>query len=367
MRICYLANASSIHTRRWVKYFVEKGHEIHIISFENAQIEGTVVHVLKLPLLVKNATFPIKVASIFRIKSILSRIKPDVLHAHYVTNYGLFGALCNFKPFVVTAWGSDILAVGTRIVSMVKAFIARYVLREADIVTCDAQHMKEAMRKLGIAPEKIDLICFGVDTRKFSPREKSETLRTKLSIHDSPTVISLRNLDPLYDVESLIKSIPFVLEEIPETKFLIAGKGSEERRLKELAESLGVSDSLKFVGFISNDELPQYLNTVDVYVSTSLSDAGIAASTAEAMACGLPVIVTDVADNRDWVEDGVNGFVVPIKNPKALAKKTIYLLENNDIRKGFGNISRKIIEERNNYYKEMENMENIYKKLMERT
>lgn len=366
MRICYLANASSVHTRRWVKYFVEKGHEVHIISFENAQIEGTAVHVLKLPLLVKSATFPIKVASIFRTKSILSGIKPDVLHAHYVTNYGFFGALCNFKPFVVTAWGSDILAVGTRIISIVKAFIARYVLRKANRITCDAQHMKEAMVKLGTAPEKINLICFGVDTRKFSPGEKSEVLRTKLGVGDSPTVISLRNLDPLYDVESLIKSIPFVLKEIPESKFLIAGKGSEEKRLKELAESLGVLGSVKFVGFIPNDELPQYLNSVDVYVSTSLSDAGIAASTAEAMACGLPVIVTDVADNRDWVEDGRNGFVVPIKNPKALAEKTIYLLEKDDIRKVFGKISRQITEERNNYYKEMEKMENIYKKLTER-
>jgi glycosyltransferase involved in cell wall biosynthesis len=105
---------------------------------------------------------------------------------------------------------------------------------------------------------------------------------------------------------------------------------------------------------------------MDVYVSTSLSDAGIAASTAEAMACGLPVIVTDVADNRDWVEDGDNGFVIPVKSPKLLAEKIIYLLKNENIRKKFGKSGRKIIEERNNYYKEMEKMENIYEKLMER-
>jgi glycosyltransferase involved in cell wall biosynthesis len=157
-----------------------------------------------------------------------------------------------------------------------------------------------------------------------------------------------------------------VLKEIPESKFVIAGEGLEQRRLKDLAESLDISNSVKFVGFIPNDELPEYLNTMDVYVSTSLSDAGIAASTAEAMACGLPVIVTDVADNIDWVEDGDNGFVIPVKNPKVLAEKIIYLLKNENIRKKFGKSGRKIIEERNNYYKEMEKMENIYEKLMER-
>jgi len=367
MRMCYLANASLVHTYRWVRYFVEKGHEIHVISFENAQIEGTSVHVLKLPVFVKNATFPLKMASICRVKALIKRIKPDILHAHYVTTYGLFGALCNFNPFIITAWGSDILIIPeARFTSMTKKPIAKYALRKADLITCDAEHMKLAMKRLGIAPEKITIIYFGVDTRKFSPGEKSEKLRAKLGIHDSPAVISLRNLEPLFDIESLIRALPLVLKEVPESQFVIAGKGSEEKRLRELAKSLGISDNVKFTGFIPNEELPQYLRTVDVCVSTSLSDAGIAASTAEAMACGLPVIITDVADNKKWVENGENGFLVPVKDPKSLAERIIYLLQNDDIRRKFGKINRKIIEEKNNYYKEMEKMEDIYKELAQR-
>lgn len=367
VRICYLANAASIHTHRWVSYFAERGHEIHVISFENARIEGATVHVLKLPILVKNATFPLKMASIHRIKALIKRITPDILHAHYVTNYGLFGALCNFNPFVLTTWGSDILTIpGERFLSTIRKYIAKYVLRKTDLITCDAEHMKETLKRFGVAPEKISLVYFGIDTKKFSPRKKREDLKVKVGIYGSPAVISLRNLEPLYDVESLIKSVPLVLKEIPESKFVIVGRGSEEKRLRDLAKSLGVSDSVKFTGFIPNDEIPQYLTTMDVYVSTSLSDAGIAASTAEAMACGLPVIVTDVADNKKWVEDGVNGFVVPIKDPKYLAEKIIYLLLNENLRKKFGKINRKIIEERNNYYKEMGKMEDIYKELVRR-
>jgi glycosyltransferase involved in cell wall biosynthesis len=367
VRICYLANASSVHTSRWIRYFVERGHEVHVISFEKAQIKGATVHVLKLPVLVKSATFPLKVASIFRIKALIGRMKPDVLHAHYVTNYGLFGALCNVKPFILTAWGSDVLAVPeARLISIIKKQMAIFALKKADVITCDAKHMKEVMKNLGVPAEKIELVYFGVDTRKFSHRHESNALKAKLETYDSPTVISLRNLEPIYDVETLVKSVPLVLEKIPETKFVIAGKGSEERKLKELAKSLGVKDNVKFAGFIPNEELPEYLNTVDVYVSTALSDAGIAASTAEAMACEIPVVITDVADNKKWVEDGVNGFLVPIKDPKSLAEKIIYLLRNEDVRKRFGKINRQIIEERNNYYGEMKKMEDIYKGLIRR-
>jgi len=226
--------------------------------------------------------------------------------------------------------------------------------------------MKEAIGRIGTVPEKITLINFGVDTSKFSPSEKNEELRAKLGINDSPAVISSRNLEPLYDIESLIKSIPLVLKQIPEPKFVIVGRGSEETRLKELAKSLGVSKNVKFVGFVPNDELPHYLTSMDVYVSTALSDAGLSASTAEAMACGLPVIVTDVADNKKWVEDAVNGFVVPTKHPESLAERITYLLRNEDIRRKFGKINRKIIEERNDYHREMKRMESIYQKLAER-
>jgi len=362
-----LANAASVHTIKWASFFVNRRHDVDVISFENAQIEGATVHVLKLPVLVKNATFPLKIASVYRIKALIKSIKPDILHAHYATNYGLFGALCSFRPFVITAWGSDVLVdPRARLISMIKRPMAEYALRKADLITCDAEHMREAMRRLGVPPEKISLICFGVDTKKFSPGQRSKELRVKLGLNESPAVISLRNLEPIYDVETLIESAPLVIKEIPETKFVVAGKGSEETRLKELAKSLGVKDSVNFVGFIRNEELPEYLTTMDVYVSTSLSDAGIAASTAEAMACGLPVIITDVMDNRKWVKDGTNGFLIAAKNPKSLAEKIIYLLQNEDIRRRFGQLNRKIIEERNNYYKEMEKMENIYEKLFRR-
>ncbi len=291
----------------------------------------------------------------------IKKIRPDILHAHYAGTYGLVGALSGFHPYVVTAWGSDVLLTRK---SFIKRPLVKYVLTKADLITCDAEHMVNTVLNWGINKEKIRIIYFGVEPDRFKPGEKDRGLVAELGLGNSFTVISLRNLESIYDVETLVRAIPLVLREIPEVKFLIAGKGTQEQFLKKLAESLSIMNVTRFVGFIPNEELPKYLRTADIYVSTSLSDAGISASTAEAMACGLPVIITDSGENRIWVENGKNGFLAPIRNPEILAEKIVYLLRNEEIRKKIGENPRKTIEERNNYYKEMEKMGKLYEKVL---
>jgi glycosyltransferase involved in cell wall biosynthesis len=175
----------------------------------------------------------------------------------------------------------------------------RLALSKADFITCDTQHLANQMIHLGASKSKIGLVCFGVDTQKFAAEGRDPYLKRRLQLpEDSLLVISLRGLTEGYDVETLVRAAPAVLHEVPQARFVIAGNGSQRSYLEHLADSLGVAYSMRFVGMIPNDNLPRYLASVDVYVSTSLSDAGIAASTAEAMACQLPVIVTDVVENR---------------------------------------------------------------------
>lgn len=369
MKICFIAPGSNIHTKRWINFFAEKGHDVHLITLEPTK-EGNIENVKTyqlvkiLPYFWPLTRFISGIIWPFQAWWMIRSIEPDIINAHYITINGYLCIFNRFRPLVLTAWGSDIWIDPKK--NFLWKILTKYILKKADCVTCDGDHIKEEIARLGADPKKINLVYFGTDTRKFKPGQRSEKLKEKLGIHDSPTVISLRNLFPIYNVGSLIKAIPLILKEVPETKFIIVGRGSQEAELKQLAKSLGVFDSIRFVGFIPNDELPQYIASADVYVSTSLSDAGLAASTAEAMACGLPVVITDFGDNKKWVEDGLNGFIVPLKDPEALAEKIIYLLKNDDVRKEFGKRNRKIIEERNNYYKEMEKMENIYTNLIER-
>jgi glycosyltransferase involved in cell wall biosynthesis len=356
MKICYVGSAASIHTERWVEYFAEKGHEVHWISLDPSvfnRIENVTYYEIR--------QFPLKVfnilAVIFKMKKLIKTIDKQVLHIHYAGTNGLVGSLSGFHPRIITAWGSDVLIAGR---SGIKRPLVKFVLNKADLITCDADHMKKTMIRMGIHEKKIRIIYFGTDTTKFNRRPKNEALRKQLAAQDGPIIISLRSLEPVYDVESLIRAAPLVLSRIPNASFVVGGEGSQMNSLKELAESLGVSKNVRFTGIIANHMLPDYLNLSDIYVSTSLSDAGLAASTAEAMACALPVVVTDSGENSLWVKDGEGGFLVPVKNPVVLSEKILYLLKNPHKSRQYGLFNRRIIQKRNNYRIEMGKMERLY-------
>jgi len=363
MKLCFLADVRSIHTRRWVEYFA-KEHEIDMITLNYTNKEGIIQEEVYEKMGVRvhkvSKTMPFLLFAPFKIRRLIKKIKPDIVHAHYVTQYGFCGAFSGFHPLVISAWGSDVLVDPKK--SKIFGFMVKFGLGGADLITCNGENLKETIMELSKDHQKIKIVYHGVDTKNFNPSKRDKAIIKSLFKDDFPTVISTRGLKPIYDVESLIKAIPLVLKQVPDAKFIVANNGSQEAHLKELAKSLDILDSIKFVGMIKHDELPKYLASSDVYVSTSLSD-GIALSTMEAMACELTPVITGVGDNKNWVRDGQNGFVVSTKDPKSLAEKIIYLLENEDVRKRFGEVSRKIIEEKGDYYREMEKMKELYEEM----
>lgn len=362
MKICVLATGDSIHSFRWIDFFSRRGHEIHWVSLSRFQ-EPPAFSVRTYEVAPRRSEVQQIVTAVRELRMLLRRIQPDVLHMHSAGRHGLTGALSGFYPRIVTAWGSEVLIAAK---SPLRRPFVKFVLRSANLVTCDAEHMRRAIMRMGVNEEKIRIIYFGTDTSHFRPRPPSAELRRELKAFGGPVIISLRSLEPIYDVESLVKAIPDVLRNFPKAVFVIAGTGSEREKVARLAEFLDVSDNLRFVGTIPGHQLPLYLNAADLYVSTSLSDAGLAASTAEAMACGLPVVVTDSGENRLWVKDGEGGFVVPLKDPTALAEKMRYLLEYPLEARRLGSFNRSVIEERNNYWVEMMKMEKLYEAIVER-
>ena len=244
--------------------------------------------------------------------------------------------------------------------SRLKQPFIRFVLQCADMITCDAYHMRDAMARLGVDPAKMQIVFFGTDTIKFRPHFDGGEIRRRYGLGTGPVIISTRSLLPVYDVASLISALPVVFREVPDARCIVVGGGSERESLTSLAATLGVTERVHFIGSVAGDEMPRLFGAADIYVSTSLSDAGLAASTAEAMACGLPVVVTDTAENRLWVGDGLGGFLVPVQNPQALAEKIIFLAKNTQERERLGAYNRPVIEERNNYSVEMQKMERLY-------
>jgi glycosyltransferase involved in cell wall biosynthesis len=141
------------------------------------------------------------------------------------------------------------------------------------------------------------------------------------------------------------------------------GDGSERSVLESLVRSLGLMGTVRLAGAVPADEIPAFLAAADIYVSTARSDAGLAASTAEAMAAALPVVVTACAENHLWVAEGKGGYLVPLGDAEALARGILDLAHQPDLRSAFGAYNRQVIEERNNYFREMAKVEQLYQEV----
>jgi len=304
--------------------------------------------------------------ALLEVALVLRRVRPDVIHAHYVGTFGiiagLYCKLTGFRPLVVSAWGSH----GLTHARGVRRRLSKLAFDMAERVHIDGENMLEVLDAYGVAREKVALVHYGTDVVVFSPAASDERVRSRCVSDGGSIVISVRTLDPLYDIATLVRAAARVVREVPATRFIVAGDGSQKQELEKLASELGLEGAMRFVGRLTQAELLAYLASSDIYVSTSLADAGIAASTAEAMACGLPAVVTDFGDNRSWVKDGETGYLFPCGDSDSLAERLIQLLGDAGMRKRLGANGRREIVQRNSYRGEMRKMESIYAELIER-
>lgn len=371
MKICYFGDTAAQHLLRWSRYFAvqREGNEVHIITFNPVVLDGyhpVKVHVIRKPFSQK--IFLARAASllpmILSIRKKVKEIGPNIIHAHSAGGYAWMASLSGFRPLIITPWGDDVLINIWK--SKLERRLISYALRKADLVTCDGENTRKAVIDMGISNKKIKYITFGVDLNKFVNPPNKKGLRQKLKLPERNIVISTRTLHPNHDVKSLIEAIPIVLNSVPDVFFVIAGGGSEKLRLEEFAKDLGILNSIRFVGQLNEDQLIQYMQAADIYVSTSLSESGLAASTAEAMACELPVINTDTGDIHLWIKDGEMGFIIPPKNTKIIASRIILLLLDPKRRLEMGRSARFIIEVKNNYLLEMSKVGHIYDQFLKK-
>lgn len=359
MKLCFLAGANSIHSYRWIEYFTKAGHEVAWISLAPSIFDPLPgvryfeVEVGSRPIGLLRAAATVR--------KIVTHFQPDILHIHSVGTYGTMGLLSGVDPIIATPWGSDVI-YGKK--SALKRRLITRILRRAALITCDAWHMRDEVMQLGVPAERIQIINFGIDTERFYPHPPNPAIRAAHRLGSAPAVISLRSFEPVYDISTLLKAVPHVLAQHPNTCFLLVGHGSLEADLKTQANQLGINHAVRFAGFVANAQLPATLCSLDVYVSTSLSDAGIAASTAEAMACGLPVVISDSGENARWISDGENGYLVPVRHPDALADRLNRLLGDAELRRRLGQAGRATIQARNDYHAEMGKMEALYQQIL---
>ena len=358
MRLVFIASGKSIHSFKWVSSFTDK-HKVIWVStsgFDPAFDKKKDIEYLNYCFTKSN--FLNSVIGFFKV--IFDVKQADIVHLHYVGFHALITLLIRRRFTVVTAWGSDIVfAMKSKIKTL---FLINY-LRRANLITCDSGHMKRAILSLSDCVP-IEIINFGIDTNKFKKSDTDTELKKELGLCSDNIIISTRNHEPVYDISTIIKSARSVVDTFPDAIFIVAGSGSTTPELQQEVERLSLTKNIIFVGSLSNTDILRYLSISTVYVSSSLSDGGIAASTAEAMSAEIPCVITDVVDNSDWVQDGSTGMLFEAKNAKELSDKIVSLLENKDIRVKIGKRARKLIRERNDIHCEMEKMNSIYETLL---
>lgn len=377
MKICYLADAESIHVQRWVEYFANNGHEVHLISpreFGNNNVKNVKLHLLNRLKpqirIIRIITFPIDLSyNIIKINKLIRQIKPNILHVHGVSDLAVPGALTGFHPFVVSVWGSDVLRYPKKS-KLVKYFVS-YALMKADIILTIPEFMKQYLISMFNLPKnKIVRIPWGIDLKIFHRGYENETqrMKEKLGIKDnSPVILSNRGMAPQYEIENIVEAIPYTLKTFPDTIFIfIKGYGSSEfeDKIKSRTENLNVRNNIRFVSkLLKPEEMVVYLNMADVFISIPKTDQ-FASSIMEGMACGVIPIVSNIKVYEQYLKNGINAFVVDSDNPKEIAEKINYCIKNPDMKNKFYVINKNIIEENEDWDVNSKKMEELYEDLL---
>ena len=372
MRVCYVGDGTHIHDQRFIRALVHSGIDLHVVSFERVSdgCPGATYHYIPRAAAAEGRTILGRTKTFVNewlprrteLLRVIHRLAPDVLHAGWIPEHGLLAALTGFHPLLLMPWGSDVLIYPRT--SLVNRIIARFVIRRSDMITCDAEFVKEGIIEVANYPaDRIVVIPWGVDRGLFNSAVSGDKIRHLLGWNDNIVLVMNRRMEPIYGWEGFLRALPLVFERIPEARALLCDTGPLEEELQCLAANLGITHRVYFAGSVNHMEMPSYLAASDIFVSTSLSD-GTSVSLLEAMACGLPVVVTDNPAILEWVTDGKNGYVVRRDDVQGLSERLCSLAKDEQTRLKFGERNEAIVAERASWDTNVRGLLGIYESLV---
>ncbi len=295
--------------------------------------------------------------------------KSKIVHAHghpYLTSL-LAGKLAKYyeKPFVLTQHNTfiDYNNIFDQVELVNDLTVGKETLKQADKIIVVSNATKNYVLSLGAKPSRVKVLHNGVDLDRFKPLPKvKDEMRRKIGIQkDATVVLTVRRLVYKNGVDTLIDAANIAVKKNPKLVFLIAGKGPDMASVQAQIEKLGLDKNIKLTGFVADKDLHLYYNTADLFVLPSKSGEGLPLVALEAMACGLPVIATNVGGISEILVKGY-GKLIPANNPEAMANAVaefalINFEENN------GEL-RAIVEEKFGWERNVARLVEIYEELI---
>ncbi len=326
MRILYFTDNHSDHNRRFLEKLTELGHEVHLLdatqetSAANWLPHG--VQEIQTKQIVRRDADPGHFAEfLVELQSWLKELRPDLLHAGPIQTCGYVAALSGFHPLLLMSWGSDILLHARRNAEWARA--TEVALAAADGFFCDCEAVREASQRYAAIPEtRIAQFPWGIRRGSFSPQGPAAS-RESFGWGSDPFVfISTRSWEPLYNLDVLLQAFHMAYRQNHRLRLLLLGDGSEAGRVRSIIVQNDLNEVVVTPGLIAGTDTPRWFRAANAYVSCARSD-GTSISLLEAMATGLPAIVTDIPSNREWITEDKNGWLATTGSSEEFAAKLL--------------------------------------------
>lgn len=362
MKIIYFSFDYGPHDHRFLAALAETEHQVYYVRLQRGprQSEDRPVPEKIEQVLWTGGQKPFEWRDLpkltFDFRRLVKQIKPDLIHAGPIQTCAFIAVLTGFRPILTMSWGFDLMKDVYR--GWWWKQITRYVLRNTNFFTSDANVTRDTAVQYGINPEKTIVFPWGVDLQHFTPKDWS------LNTENSFTVFCNRSWEPNYGVDVLARAFARVAAQKPEVSLLLLNGGSQAHVIRQILNSGDVIERVTFAGQISQRDLPRYYHMADLYISPSHVD-GSSVSLMEALACGLPCLVSDIPANKEWVFEGQNGWLFPDGDANILAAKILAAIENRNSLPAVGKNARRVAEDRADWKKNFEKLLIAYEKTLE--
>ncbi len=314
MRILYFSRSYSTHDHNFLSKIVSFGAEVYFLQLENedTHFEGRPlpdrVTQIRWGGIAPELNTPENLMGLMpEFVDIIEKTGPDLIHAGPAQSCGFMMALSGFHPYVFMSWGYDILFDMDK--NDYSKWVTRFAVTRADALVCDCDAVRNKVSEMRPFPEdKIAQFPWGVDFLHFAPGGSSLKLREKAGWRDAFIVITTRYWSQLYGTYIVLESFRNAHEKREELRLVMVGHGPQADYVNRFIDNNGLGDCVLLPGPVTRDDMRDYFREADLYLSCSKTD-GASVSLLEAMATGLPVVVTDGPGNAEWVSQGANGWL----------------------------------------------------------
>jgi len=374
MRILYFSKNYTAHDYRFLSSLAKTGHEVFYLRLEanKRQTDDRPVPENIQQILWTGGQREFRWRDVprltFDLRRVVREIKPDLIHTGPIQNCTFVAALSGFRPILAMSWGYDMVMEADK--SAWTRWVTRYTLKRSTFFTSDAKVSRDKAVAYGMHPEKTVIFPWGVDIEHFQPKKEERgkqaarsNRKSKIENQESITLFCNRTWETIYGVDVLAKAFVKIGAVNPAVNLILLGGGSQGARIRQILLNGGVLDRVHFGGQVSQADLPRWYHMADLYLSPSHVD-GSSVSLMEALASGLPCLVSDIPGNREWIEEEVNGWLFRDGDVDDLAEKILNAIESRKSFKRIGELARKTAEDKADWKKNFGKLLQIYEKVM---